>query len=149
MEKELTFSGVLLLANRMQSTYDAALGDITLKQWLALVVLLHIPEPAPSTAQLAETLGTTHQNATKLVAALERKGMVERRPSNTDARAREIHLTAAAHEQLQQHVDFGTRMLTQLFDGIPDADVATCLGVLNRMSINLTGDSILPPETER
>lgn len=30
--RQATFAGVLLLANRMQTAYDAALEDVTLKQ---------------------------------------------------------------------------------------------------------------------
>lgn len=43
-DRELTFAGVMLLANRMQSTYDAALGEVTLKQWLALAVIARMPQ---------------------------------------------------------------------------------------------------------
>ncbi|MEJ6012265.1 hypothetical protein WG936_00210 [Corynebacterium sp. H127] len=38
-EQALTFSGILLLAKRIQTTLDQALPELTLKQWLCLVII--------------------------------------------------------------------------------------------------------------
>lgn len=147
-DKQLVFAGVLLLANRMQSTYDATLGELTLKQWLALTVIKHLPQPVASVAAVAAATGTTHQNATKLVTALERKGYLERKPSITDNRARELHLTPTAAVYFDRNDGEGEQLLEALFEGLPQDDVATCLRVLDTMSRNLTGAGIRPPETE-
>ena len=142
--RHLVFSGVLLLANRLQSTFDAQLDQLTLKQWLALAVLTHLPQPLPSTAGLAAALGTSHQNATKLVAALERKGFVALAPSPDDARARAIALTPHAKAYLEANTCRGEELLDELFAGLPDDDVRACLRVLDKMSRNLTEESIIP-----
>lgn len=145
-QRHLVFSGVLLLANRMQSSFDAQLDELTLKQWLALAVLTRIPQPVPSTAGVAAALGTSHQNATKLVAALERKGFVALTPSPDDARARIIALTAHAQAYLEANTALGEELLDALFAGIDHDDVLGCLRVLDAMSRNLTGDSIIPTQ---
>lgn len=146
-DRELTFAGVMLLANRMQSTYDAALGEVTLKQWLALAVIARMPQPVPSTSVVAGALGTTHQNVRKLLGALADKGLLTLAPSPDDARARAISLTPAALAYFEENEHTGAQLLDTLFDGVPTDDIATCLRVLNAMSINLTGAALTPSET--
>ncbi|MDO5499408.1 MAG: MarR family transcriptional regulator [Propionibacteriaceae bacterium] len=146
--KQATFAGVLLLANRMQTHYDAALGEITLKQWLALTVVAALPQPVPSTAVVARALGTTHQNVTKLLTALSAKGLLTLAPSPEDRRARQVSLTPAAYAYFQRHEATGDRLLAELFAGIAPQDIATCAQVLDQMSRSLTGEGLTPPETE-
>ncbi|HHV21028.1 MAG TPA: MarR family transcriptional regulator [Propionibacterium sp.] len=144
--RQATFAGVLLLANRMQTHYDAMLGDVTLKQWLALTVVAAFPQPAPSTAVVARALGTTHQNVTKLLNALVAKGLLEFTPSPADGRARQVSLTPAAYAYFQSQEALGERLLDELFADIKPRDVATCADVLDRMSRALTGEGIVPPK---
>lgn len=142
--RQATFAGVLLLANRMQTTYDAQLSELTLKQWLALTVVHAFRQPVPSAAVVAEALGTSHQNATKLLTALERKGYLRFSPSPDDARARRIELTDRALDYFSRHADLGEALLDDLFAEIPAADVSTCLRVLDAMSRSLTGAGLTP-----
>ena len=147
-DRQATFAGVLLLANRMQTTYDSALGEVTLKQWLALAVVATLPQPVPSTAVVARTLGTTHQNVRKLVGALDRKGLLSLAPSPEDGRARQISLTQAAFDLFEREDATGRLLLDDLFADVAPADLHTCLRVLDTMSRSLTGDSLLPPGAE-
>ncbi|MBB1494139.1 MarR family transcriptional regulator [Propioniciclava sp. MC1595] len=144
--RQSVFAGVLLLANRMQTTFDGELPDLTLKQWLALTVIAHLPQPVASTAVVADALGTTHQNVSKLVAALASAGFVELTPSPDDRRARRIALTASAHAYFAAHAGQGEQVLDRLFAGTTDADVAACLRVLDTMARQLTGETLMPKE---
>lgn len=146
--RQATFAGVLLLANRMQTSYDATLGEVTLKQWLALAVIAKLPQPVPSTAEVARVLGTTHQNVRKLLAALADKGLLRLEPSPVDARARQVSLTPAAHAYFERADASGNRLLDELFAGINPSELRTCLRVLNTMSQTLTGEGLVPPKLE-
>lgn len=146
-DREAVFAGVLLLANRMQSRYDTEVGELTLKQWLALAVVANLDRPVPSTAVVARALGTTHQNVRKLLGALADKGLLSLTPSAQDRRARQVDLTPAALDYLARHEDTGTRLLDELFTDVDPEELATCLRVLNGMSVNLTGDLLTPPQT--
>lgn len=146
--RQAVFTGVLLLAQRMQTRYDVALGDVTLKQWLALVVVANLPQPVASAAEVTRVLGTSHQNVTKLLTALAAKGLIRLDPSPDDGRARQVSLTDATDDLLARHDATGDRLLDDLFRGIPDHDVATCLRVLDQMSQALTGEGLTPPTAE-
>ncbi len=147
-DRQATFAGVLLLANRMQTAYDVVFEDITLKQWLALAVVANLPQPVPSTAVVAGTLGTSHQNVRKLLGALADKGLLNLEASPEDGRARQVSLTPAALTLFERYAATGTRLLDELFADVTAADLRTCLRVLNSMSLSLTGDDLVPPKTE-
>ena len=63
---------------------------------------------------IADALGTTHQNVSKLVAALASAGFVELTPSPDDRRARRIALTASAHAYFAAHAGQGEQVLDRL-----------------------------------
>jgi DNA-binding MarR family transcriptional regulator len=59
------------------------------------VVIQHVLAEPLSITDLATRMGVTQQAASKAAADLERRGLLTRRPSPTDARAKHLHLTAA------------------------------------------------------
>lgn len=144
-DRHAIFAGVLLLSNRMQREYDARLDGLTLKQWLTLAVIDNLPQPVPSTAVVARALGTSHQNTAKLLRALEAKGFIATAPSPADQRARTITPTPAARFTAVDE-EWGERMLDELFAGVDAAELTVCMSVLERMSHNLCGESLLPPD---
>lgn len=143
-EREFTFSAILMVANRLQTEFDGCFGDLTLKQWLCLAVVSSSTEPTVAT--VAATIGTSHQNTAKLVRALESKGFVELEASGVDKRARIIRATPKALAANKRHEQAASEALTRLYAGLNDAEIATTLRVLDTMSRNLTGQSVLPKE---
>ncbi len=57
------------------------------------VVFQHVLAGPLSITELAGRMGVTQQAASKAVADLERRDLLERRPSDTDGRARLLHLS--------------------------------------------------------
>lgn len=135
--QQLMFGQILLTANRMQHRLDPLLPVLTLKQWLTLIVLHNQPQPVDSVATISAIMGTSHQNTTKLVLALERSGFVDLHPSPNDRRARQIALTDAARDYLVEHERAGELILDRMFRGTPPGDIATCLEVLDTIHRNL------------
>lgn len=60
------------------------------------VVIQHILTGPLTITALATRMAVTQQAASKAVADLERRGLLTRRPSPTDARAKHLHLTDKA-----------------------------------------------------
>lgn len=144
--REAVFAGVLMLANRMQTTYDAQLGELTLKQWLALVVAAKLPQPIPAAAALAPAIGTSHQNLMKLLNSLAAKGFLELTPSPDDRRARQISITEQARRYFHEHERLGSQLLDELYAEVDPEDLAVCFRVLNAMSISLTRLPLTPED---
>lgn len=129
---EQVFGHTILLSNRIQRLTDAVVGpDLTGKQWLMLIVLRSLEQPVTSVQRVAEIMGTSHQNVTKMVATLADAGWVERRRSD-DRRKWELIVTARAETWLAERADLGENLLRELFDGLSVADLATTLATLER-----------------
>jgi DNA-binding MarR family transcriptional regulator len=65
------------------------------------VVFQHVLAGPLSITELAGRMGVTQQAASKAVAQMEGRGLVERRASPDDARARLLHLTAAGRAAIE------------------------------------------------
>ena len=68
------FGMLAAFANRMQTVGDSVFEEITWKQWFALLGA-SILQPSPSISQVADFVGTSHQNM-KLLLRLESTGLV-------------------------------------------------------------------------
>ncbi|GLW33495.1 MarR family winged helix-turn-helix transcriptional regulator [Actinoplanes regularis] len=84
------FRLALVLGRRMQYLMDDRLraDGLTTQQAALLTAVRALGTPALTEA--AAALGTTHQNAAQLVAALERKGMLRVEPDPADKRRRRL-----------------------------------------------------------
>jgi DNA-binding MarR family transcriptional regulator len=88
------FRASLVLAHRLRYLMDERLraDGLTTQQAALLTAVRALGRPALTEA--AAALGTTHQNAAQLVAALERKGMLRAEPDPSDRRRRLLVATA-------------------------------------------------------
>ncbi len=66
------------------------------------VLSLVAHNPGITSRQLCATLNVLPPNLVGLIAALERRGLIERRPHPSDGRAMGVHLTPAGAELTQQ-----------------------------------------------
>lgn len=89
------FRAVLLLAQRLRYLMDDRLraDGLTTQQAALLTAVIALDSPPLGAA--AAALGTTHQNAAQLVAALERKGLLTVEADPADRRRKRLVATAA------------------------------------------------------
>ncbi|MGZ5199111.1 MAG: MarR family winged helix-turn-helix transcriptional regulator [Telluria sp.] len=83
---------------------------------------------------LAESLGVEAPSLVRVTDHLIEGGLVERREDALDRRARTLHLTDEGKRRAAQMEVALVPFRRQLFEGIPQADVETCLRVLHRLS---------------
>lgn len=91
------FRLVLTLATHLRTRMDQRLAevDLTTPQAAVLTFVASSDQP-PTLGQTARSLGTSHQNARQIVAALERKGMIEVSADSHDGRVRRLTVTGHA-----------------------------------------------------
>ncbi|MEU8632408.1 MarR family transcriptional regulator [Amycolatopsis sp. NPDC048633] len=65
------------------------------------VVIQHVLAAPLSITALADRMGVTQQAASKAVADLERRGLLQRAPDPDDARTKLLHLTEHAHDAVE------------------------------------------------
>ncbi|QIM20214.1 MarR family transcriptional regulator [Phycicoccus sp. HDW14] len=115
------FRVVLTLATHLRTRMDQRLGAVDLTTQQAGVLTFVSAHPgSPTLGEVARALGTSHQNARQVVAALERKDLLEVRADASDGRVRRLavtHRVAAtfAERDLEDHQEV-RRWLAPLTD---------------------------------
>lgn len=130
------FAMITVLANRLQSFGDTLFEEMTWKQWFAFLGTTVFQEP-PSVTQVADTIGTSHQNCKQLLLRLERTGFVRLEKDPADMRRTLVHLTEQAllfdSKYKQQANDF----MGKIYAGLNESEISTAKEVLVRMEKNL------------
>jgi Transcriptional regulators len=85
--------------------FDEAFRPLGLNNWqFSLLMALHRPEP-PSIGTLAESLATDRTTITANLKPLERRGLLEIRRDEKDARTRRVALTDAGRSLLAEAME--------------------------------------------
>jgi DNA-binding MarR family transcriptional regulator len=92
---------VRMVQLRMFQLFHARFGAAGLSPGLYCVLAVIGANPGVRTSALGDTLLIRRSNMTKLVDALERRGLVRRQPSQLDRRSVELSLTAAGHRLVE------------------------------------------------
>jgi DNA-binding MarR family transcriptional regulator len=106
--RDATLYRLLLRASRAETTatlarvHEAGFADVSLAD---TNLLANLDTGGTIISALAQRAGVTRQAAGQQVAALERAGYIERRPSDTDGRAAVIHQTAQGRALLDVALD--------------------------------------------
>ncbi|MDI7864906.1 MarR family transcriptional regulator [Rhizobiaceae bacterium n13] len=128
-----------LLARRWRRAIDAhlAAAGLTDATW---VPLIHLQETGGGISQkeLALLVGVDGSSLVRVLDILCRQGLVERRPDETDGRARLIHLTATGERRVDEIRRELERGEEELLAGLSDADISTMLAMFDRIEERLT-----------
>lgn len=109
--------------------------NLTPEQFL-LIDLLWNQGPM-SQQKLADNMHKDKNSITKLIDALERKGLVVRRRDDTDRRSNNIVLTPEAQAMKLKTKEFGISMLDHMLDGISEDELHNFLSTLEKISDNM------------
>ncbi|RYE75340.1 MAG: MarR family transcriptional regulator, partial [Hyphomicrobiales bacterium] len=94
----------------------------------------------PIQSDLAGLLDIEQPTLVRLLDGLERTGMIERRASPGDRRARRVFLTPVARAQAEDILAFLTDLRADVLDGVDKEELEIALRVLSRMSQNIVAN---------
>ena len=121
--REYLFGSIFLLANRLQTLGDGYLEEVTLKQWLLLIMIHVMDRDQPSVTEVADFMGGTRQNVRKMLEVLEGKSFVTLSANSLDRRTLSVSLTPKTEQLFVRFQAKGDAFLDRLFDGIPPEDL--------------------------
>jgi MarR family transcriptional regulator for hemolysin len=126
------------VARRWRARLDARIAayGLTESRWLTLLDLARNGDGVTQ-KELAARLAVEASSLVRTLDWLARQGLVERRGVAHDRRAKTVHLTARAAPLLQRIEEVAATVRAEILAGIPEADLATCLRVLERAALNL------------
>lgn len=124
--------------NRFQAAADRLIGEISWKQFFT-VICINMCRESPTLRQLAEIMGTSHQNCKQLLLKLEAKGFVRLETDPTDKRKQRICLTEACLRFCRENDSRSQQLMEQMFRGIPQEDILTTIRTIMQMEKQLSG----------
>lgn len=136
-QQHIIFGLLFLLSNKLQTIGDAIFKEITTKQWFVMLVLNILPNREPTLNELSEAAGTSRQNVKQIILKLEKKGFVDLKKDEHDARKFRITLTPRCEEFFQSVTETNQRFLKQLFQQLEPEEIGTTLNTLIKLMENL------------
>lgn len=109
---------------------------LTPEQFLVIDILWN--QGPMSQQQVADTIMKDKNSVTKLVDALERKGMVSRIKDPGDRRAYKLVLSEKAESLKNNAKEIGISMLDRMLDGIAEDELKAFLQTLEKMTGNMS-----------
>ncbi|AQS05926.1 MarR family transcriptional regulator [Clostridium beijerinckii] len=129
-----TYASLVAVSNKLQTAGDSYSDDLTIKQLLALLAILHIPEGNATIIHIAGKLATTKQNATRIIKSLEKKNYIKVVPSEKDKRAVNVVLTEAGiHSLSKNSKDAKKNFMTDIFNDFSKEELKTLWQLLKKL----------------
>ena len=132
------FARSLAASSRMWRRYlDLRFRDLDLSQarWGVLFELSRNEEVTQ--VELARTLGIEAATLVRLLDGLEGAGLIERRLSTEDRRAKTLHLTEAARPLIVRMEEISAASRAEILEGISQQDLRIATKVLSRITARL------------
>ncbi len=117
-------------------------ANLTPSQYFILL-LVHRGE-ATSSAELARAMGVLPQSMTELIAPLEKRGAIVRRPDPTNNRILRIELTGAGQKLFDKGTEIARQLERDLVEGFAPQDVEQLNRAFNELIAKAEGHSFHP-----
>ncbi len=122
--------------NRFQALADKVMKELTWKQFFAIICTNMCKEP-PTIKELAEIMGSSHQNVKQILLKLEKKGFAEICEDAHDKRKQRVCLTEYCMKFCQANDNVAGAVMAQMFTGIPEEQLQTTIGTILQIEKNM------------
>ena len=123
--------------NRFQAMADSQMQEISWKQFFAIICINLCKQP-PTLRELSDVLGSSHQNVKQILLKLEAKGYIEFFQDENDQRKQRIRLTKKCIRFCEKNNEMSMKIMSKMFEGIPEKDIKTTIRTITRIEKNLT-----------
>ncbi len=136
-EDYLLFGMLFVLGNKLQAIGDVFFDEISAKQWFMLVCLELFPGKSPTINELAEVMGSSHQNVKQIALKLEKSGFVKLEKDQEDKRKLRVAMTEQCKSFGKKYEEKEKEFMQQLFCDIPKEDLAVAVRTLLKLEENM------------
>ena len=123
--------------NRYQAYADNFMKEITWKQFFAIICIKLCKEP-PTLNDLADIMGSSHQNVKQILLKLERKGFVSMTPDRNDRRKLRIVLTDMCREFCEKNDAPSQAIIGRIFEDIDEKQLRVTIETIMAMERNVS-----------
>lgn len=122
--------------NRLQASADHFFEEITWKQFFA-IICINICKESPTIKDLAEVMGSSHQNVKQILLKLEKKGFIEMIPDEKDKRKQRIILTERCLQFCEKNDEESKKRIARIYEGIDDRQLMITIQTIMKMERNV------------
>lgn len=122
--------------NRFQAVADSEMEEISWKQFFA-VVCIDLCKEKPTVKELAEIMGSSHQNVKQILLKLEKKGFVNITVDEKDKRKQRIELTDYCREFCARNDEMTAKVMGKMFEGVSDEQLQVTIQTIIQIEENL------------
>ena len=122
--------------NRFQAVADSAMKEISWKQFFA-IICINLCKEKPTVKELAEIMGSSHQNVKQILLKLEKKGFVRITVDESDKRKQRIELTDYCRDFCAKNDEMSTNIIKKMFAGISEEQLQGTIQTIVQIEDNL------------
>lgn len=122
--------------NRFQAIADSTMKEISWKQFFA-IICINLCKDSPTVKELAEIMGSSHQNVKQILLKLEKKGFVSITVDEKDRRKQRIYLTDYCREFCSKNDEMTTNIMKKMFAGVPEEQLQVTIQTILQIEDNL------------
>lgn len=124
--------------NRFQAMADKSMKEISWKQFFA-VICIGMCKEKPTLKELAEIMGSSHQNVKQILIKLEKKGFVRIVADEKDKRKQRIELTEYCENFCNKNDEASISIMNKMFEGVSLEQIQTTIATIIQIEGNLKG----------
>lgn len=122
--------------NRFQAVADSAMKEVSWKQFFA-IICINMCKEKPTVKELAEIMGSSHQNVKQILLKLEKKGFVDITVDANDKRKQRIELTDYCREFCAKNDGMTMSIMKKMFAGISEEQLQVTIQTIIQIEDNL------------
>ena len=122
--------------NRFQAIADSTMKEVSWKQFFA-VICINLCKDKPTVKELAEIMGSSHQNVKQILLKLEKKGFVSITVDEKDKRKQRIYLTDYCREFCSKNDEMTTNIMKKMFAGVSEEQLQVTIQTIIQIEDNL------------
>ena len=137
MEESYFLLGLLsAFDNRFQAVADKMMQEVSWKQFFAIICTSMCKEE-PTIRELAEIMGSSHQNVKQILLKLEKKGFVSITVDEKDKRKQRVGLTRKCKEFCEANDEKSMQAIVTMFEGVSREQLQITIQTIMQMEDNL------------
>lgn len=122
--------------NRFQAVADKAIKEISWKQFFA-IICINMCKSSPTVKELAEIMGSSHQNVKQILLKLEKKGFVNITVDDNDRRKQRIELTEYCRSFCEKNDEMSVNIVKKIFHGVSEEQLQVTIRTIIQIENNL------------
>lgn len=137
-DKQYIFGAIMMTANRMDTLLEREFKkyDVTTKQWLLSIIADNLFEEPPTIKQIADEMGSSHQNVKQIALKLEQKGLLKMEKDEKDSRVTRLKVTEESYDFWKKLRVEGAGFIQAFLKDITEGEIAIVRQVIKKMIIN-------------